>query len=108
MKEFNNFVKEIQEVEDLEELEFGRDLFDSGVDEGNYNMDQVEIFNDVYWKMKNKFITDDICNNSSKKYNYLQVHNIVRYAKPNIKEDKDKLNLYINNRLKALRGRVQI
>lgn len=108
MKEFNNFVNEIQEVESLEDLEFGRDLFDDGVNKGNYNMDQIGIFNDEYWKMKNKLITDDVYNNSNKRYNYLQLHNIIRYAKSDIKQDREKLKVYINNRLKALKGKVRI
>ena len=108
MKNFNDFIKEIQNVSNLEELESGADLFDSGIERGCYNTRQANEFNKVYWNRKNKLITDYIYKDN-KNINYLRLLNIVRNAPSSIKDNIEKLTTYTNKIIKIFKiGKVQI
>ena len=108
MKEFNSFIKEIKNVDTLEELESGADLFDSGVERGNYNVRQSNEFNKIYWNKKNRLITDCIYKNN-KNINYLKLINIIKNAPVLIKDDMKKLTTYINKITKTLKtGKIEI
>ena len=108
MKEFNNFIKEIKNVDTLEELESGADLFADGINRGNYNTRQSNEFNKIYWNRKNKLITNWIYRNN-KNINYLRLVNIVKNAPVLIKDDMKKLSIYINKIVKILKtGKVQL
>lgn len=101
MKEFNTLIEETQNVKDLEELEAAADLFQYGLENNHYNKRQVSEFNDVYWKVKNRLLAYQCADNI--KANYLDIISIVSNAPIDVKEDKQKLISFVNNRIKAMK-----
>lgn len=109
MKTFKNLIKETSQVKDLEELESSADLFQYGLDKGNYTLSQSKQFNELYWNVKNKLIAIDLYNSGVfKDINYLQLLSIIAGAKGNIKDNKDKLEQYIKERVHALKKKQKI
>lgn len=105
MKEFQVLIKETLEIQDLEELESAADLFQFGIEKGNYNKRQADEFNNAYWRVKNKVLSNEIFNET--KANLLDIMSIVSSAPADIKDDKRELVNYVNGRLKALKGKVK-
>lgn len=105
MKEFQTLINETLEIRDLEELESAADLFQYGVEKGQYSMRQADEFNNTYWRVKNKVLANEIF--EEVKANMLDIMSIVSSAPADIKNDKRELINYVNGRLKALRGKVK-
>lgn len=104
MKTFQNLIEETLQIQDLDELESAADLFEFGLEKGYYTKKQVDEFNTVYWKVKNKCLAYQIVEKVGG--NILDMINIVSKAPSDIKNnDRDLLN-YVNGRLKALKGKV--
>jgi hypothetical protein len=101
MKSFNTLLAETRKTKSLDELESAHDLFDFGID--NYSVGQATRYNNLYWDKKNYFLTNRI-HKKHPNLNYMKLYNIVIAAKPEIKNDEQKLINYINDRLKALKG----
>jgi hypothetical protein len=102
MKEFNTLIDETLNVNDLDELEAAADLFHYGLERNYYNNKQATEFNNVYWKLKNRFLAYECAANI--KGSQLDIINIVVSAPSDIKDDKQKLNDYVKNRMKAIKG----
>lgn len=113
MKNFNSFIEEIQEINDLEELEYGADLFNHKVCKGECNRLEVDKFNKVYWQKKDRLLADIIYDKNSKSKffrNHIKIWDIIRAA-PNILKDEnniDELKEYIKKRLRALSKKVAV
>jgi hypothetical protein len=105
MKEFNTLIEETSNVKDLEELEAAADLFHYGLENNSYTKKQATEFNNVYWKLKNRFLAYECAVNT--KGSQLDIINIVTNAPSDIKDDKEKLNNYVKNRMKAIKGNVK-
>jgi hypothetical protein len=105
MKEFNTLIDETLNVNDLDELEAAADLFHYGLENGSYNKKQATEFNNVYWKLKNRFLAYECAINI--KGSQLDIINIVASAPSDIKDDKQKLNDYVKNRMKAIKGNAK-
>ena len=104
MKSFQTLIDETLQVEDLEELESAADLFQFGVEKGYYTKRQADEFNSTYWKVKNKHLSYAV--SESVKWNLLDIMSIVSSAPTEIKEHKNDLIIYVNGRIKALKGKV--
>ncbi|MBU5591938.1 hypothetical protein KQI89_09175 [Clostridium sp. MSJ-4] len=104
MKAFQDLITETLQVEDLEELEAAADLFQFGIEKGYYNKRQSDEFNLTYWKIKHKFLANDLAENI--KINKLDLINIIANAPTDIKDDKSELVKYVNGRIKALKGKI--
>ena len=107
MKNFRMFINELQNVETIEELESGADLFQFGVDKNYYSKIQAKEFNNTYWSIKNKINDEIICSELYKENmstNYMQTLTIIRKAPATVKADKKELKQYINRVLKALKN----
>jgi hypothetical protein len=102
MKEFNTLIDETSNVKDLDELEAAADLFQYGLERNYYNSKQATEFNNVYWKLKNRFLAYECA--VTIKGSQLDIINIVVSAPSNIKDDKQKLSDYVKNRMKAIKG----
>lgn len=106
MKAFDKLVDETLNVEDMEELEAAADLFDYGLESGFYTKRQVKEFNNIYWKAKNRLLAYNFFDKS--KGNALDIISIVTSAPSDIKDDNKKLEDYVNNRLKMMKGKVKV
>ena len=105
MKEFNTLIDETLNVKDLDELEAAADLFQFGLENNSYNKKQATEFNNVYWTLKNRFLAYECALNT--KGSQLDIINIVTNAPSNIKDDKQKLNDFVKNRMKAIKGNAK-
>jgi len=103
MKKFNEFVTEMRNVETLEELESGADLFAYGVDKGYYTTSQIKEFNRVYWNMKDEMLCSEIYKESMDT-NYLQTLRILKGASATTKMDKKATRDYIKKISKAIKN----
>lgn len=106
MKAFDKLIEETLDVEDMEELEAAADLFDYGIENGSYTKRQVIEFNNTYWKVKNRILAYRFYNKS--KGSLLDIVSIVSSAPSDIKDDEKKLEDYVNNRLKMMKGKVKV
>lgn len=104
MKTFQSLINETTKVQDLEELESAADLFQFGVEKGYYTKSQVDEFNNTYWNMKNKLLAYEV--SETVKGNVLDITFIVSKAPADIRNNKDKLVNYVNDRMKALKGKI--
>jgi vacuolar-type H+-ATPase subunit B/Vma2 len=104
MKAFQTLISETLEAQDLEELEAAADLFQFGVEKGQYTKRQADEFNTTFWKVKNKMLSYEVSENI--KWNVLDIMSIVSSAPNDIKDSKHELINYVNGRLKALKGKV--
>lgn len=104
MKSFESLIKEALESVDMDELESTADLFQFGIEEGNYTKRQADEFNAAYWKVKNKLLAYEL--SETVKANVLDLISIVSNAPASVKDNKKELLDYVNGRLKALRGKV--
>lgn len=105
MKEFTILIDETLNVKDLEELESAADLFHHGLESNYYNKKQATEFNDIYWKLKNRFLAYECAVDI--KGSQLDIINIVTSAPSDIKDDKQKLNNFVKNRMKAIKGNTK-
>lgn len=105
MKNFEDLINETLESEDWEELEAAADLFQFGIEKGYYTKAQAVRFNDTYWKVKDRCLVDEVAREV--KANKLDIMSIVSSASTDVKSDTGKLISYVNDRLKALRGKVK-
>ncbi|MFU0823576.1 hypothetical protein [Clostridium sp.] len=105
MKKFEDLINETLEAEDSEELEAAADLFQFGIEKGYYTKTQAARFNDTYWKVKDRCLAAEIA--KQVKGNKLDIISIVSSASADVKNDNDKLISYVNDRLKALRGKIK-
>ncbi len=105
MKTFQSLINETLELEDLDELEAAADLFQFGIEKGYYNKQQADEFNNTYWKVKNICLGYEVA--KEVKGNKLDIITIVSNAPTNIKNNKGKLVNYVNDRLKALKGKMK-
>ena len=105
MKSFQSLIDETTDLDDLEELESAADLFQFGIEKGFYTKRQSDEFNSVYWKVKNKCLTNKISNNV--KGNKLDLIYIVTNAPLDVKSDTSLLTNYVNERIKALKGKIK-
>jgi hypothetical protein len=105
MKEFNIIIDETLNVKDLDELEAAADLFHYGLESSYYTKKQATEFNNVYWKLKNRFLAYECAVDI--KGSQLDIINIVASAPSDIKDDKQKLNNYVKNRMKAIKGNAK-
>jgi len=104
MKPFETLIDETLHAEDIEELEAAADLFHYGIEKGYYTKRQSDEFNDIYWRVKNKYLAYEIAEKI--KVNTLDLISIVKNAPTEIKDDKTELFKYVDGRVKALRGKV--
>lgn len=104
MKNINDFVAEIREVHTLEELESGADLFQFGVDRGDYTIKEVNLFNYIYWNKKNHLLARQLYKEN--RTNYLRLFDIIKYAPAIIKDDIKQLKQYIYSRNNGFKGKV--
>lgn len=104
MKDFKTLINEMLEVHDLEELEAAADLFQFGLESNYYTGKQATEFNLVYWRMKNRFLANECAIHI--KGSQLDIISIVSSAPSNLKDDKQKLNDYVKNRMKAMKGNL--
>ncbi|ERI93056.1 hypothetical protein HMPREF1982_01877 [Clostridiales bacterium oral taxon 876 str. F0540] len=104
MKAFQTLISETLEAEDLDELEAAADLFQFGVEKGHYTKRQADEFNNVYWRVKDKHLTNTV--SEEVKANYLDILSIISKAPTEIKDNKYELVNYVNGRLKALKGKI--
>ena len=102
MKEFRILIDETLNVKDLDELEAAADLFQFGLERNYYSNKQATEFNDVYWKLKNRFLAYECAVHI--KGSQLDIISIVVSAPSNIKDNQEKLNDYVKNRMKAIKG----
>lgn len=105
MKTFQSLINETLEAEDLNELEAAADLFQFGIEKGYYNKKQADDFNTTYWKVKNICLGYEVAKEI--KGNKLDIITIVSNAPANIKNNKVKLVNYVNDRIKALKGKMK-
>lgn len=104
MRPFETLIDETLHAEDIEELEAAADLFHYGIEKGYYTKRQADEFNEVYWRVKNKYLAYEIAERI--KGNTLDLISIVKSAPTEIKDDKNELFKYVDGRIKALRGKV--
>lgn len=104
MKTFQALINETLEVEDLEELEAAADLFQFGIEKGHYTKRQADEFNNVYWRVKDKYLAEEV--SQEVKANFLDIISIVSKAPNDIKDNKYELVNYVNGRFKALKGKI--
>lgn len=113
MKNFDSFLEEIKEVESLEELESGADLFDYKVNKNDCSRLEIDAFNKIYWQRKDRLLANIIYDrNSESKFfrNHIKIWDIIRAA-PNILKDEnniDELKEYIKKRLRALSKKIAV
>jgi hypothetical protein len=105
MKTFQSLINETLEAEDLDELEAAADLFQFGIEKGYYTKQQADEFNTTYWKVKNICLGYEVA--KEVKGNKLDIITIVSNAPANIKNNKGKLVNYVNDRIKALKGKIK-
>lgn len=105
MKTFQNLINETLQAEDLDELEAAADLFQFGIEKGYYTKKQADDFNATYWKVKDICLAHEV--GKEVKGSKLDIISIVSNAPTNIKNDEHKLINYVNDRLKALRGKLK-
>ena len=104
MKKFDSLIEETLEAEDMEELEAAADLFMFGIEKNYYNKKQADEFNTVYWKVKNRFLVNEIA--KKVKMNRLDISYIISNAPASMKDDIDALTNYVLGRVKSLKGRI--
>ena len=104
MKNINEFVSEIRDVHSLEELESGADLFQFGVDRGDYTVKEIDFFNHTYWDKKNHLLARQLYREN--RTNYLRLFDIIRHAPAIIKDDIKQLKQYIYGRNNGFKGKV--
>lgn len=104
MKKFNEFVAEMNEIHNLEELESGADLFQSNVDRGAYRVSQVQFFNNLYWDKKDQFLTNQL--KSMYDIKYLRLFSIIHAAPRVLKNDILKLRRYIYDVEHGFKGQI--
>lgn len=105
MKKFEELIAETLDSESQEELEAAADLFQFGIEKGYYNKNQVVKFNEVYWKVKDRCLADEVA--KQVKANRLDILSIISNAPMDTKSDMKKLVNYVNDRLKALKGKIK-
>lgn len=105
MKKFEELIAETLDAESQEELESAADLFQFGIEKGYYNKNQVVKFNEVYWKVKDRCLVDEVA--KQVKANRLDILSIISSAPMEYKNDTQKLVNYVNDRLKALKGKIK-
>ena len=98
MKKISEFLEEISNTYNLEELESGADLFQFGVDKGYYRKSEIGLFNKRYWDKKHQLLTNEIY--KATKIPYLKLFNIVKAAPSRTKEDICNLKKFVFNRNK--------
>lgn len=106
MKSYQNLLNETLQSADIEELESAADLFQYGLEKGYYTRLQQQEFNNNYWSMKNKFITDSITEDIkgvNTIVNIIDLIYMVSKAPATVKEDKQQLIAYINKIIKSLK-----
>ncbi|MCY6957308.1 hypothetical protein [Clostridium brassicae] len=104
MKTFQDLIDETLEIKDLDELESAADLFEFGLEKGYYSKKQVDEFNNIYWRVKNKCLAYNVVEKTGG--NILDIINIVSKAPADMKNDENELMHYVNGRIKALKGKV--
>lgn len=104
MKTFKNLIDETSQAEDLEELEAAADLFEFGIEKGYYNKRQADEFNNIYWIIKNKWLTYEVCKNI--KGSTMDIRYIVSKAPADVKTNITELMNHVNSRMKALKGKL--
>lgn len=106
MKKFNEFILEMDDIHNLEDLEWGADLFQSNVNRGAYTAFQVKSFNDIYWDKKDQFLTNQL--KSMCDIKYLRLFSIIHAAPRVLKNDILKLRRYIYNVEHGFKGQVAL
>lgn len=104
MKKFENLIDETLKAEDLEELEAAADLFQFGIEKGYYNKRQANEFNTTYWMVKDRFLAYEVA--EKVKGSKLDIIAIVSNASLEIKNNRASLINYVNERKKALGGKI--
>lgn len=104
MKKFESLVEETLKAEDIEEVEAAADLFQFGVEKGYYTKRHADEFNNAYWKVKNKFLAQEV--SKKVKMNRLDMIYIISNAPASIKNDLNTLTNYVLDRVKALKGKI--
>jgi len=105
MINFTTLLEEVSGLTDLEQMDAATNLFDFGTEKGYYNKLNAKEFNRVYQKSLNRILTKQYCE-SHKAANYLTTLEIISLANARIKEDPKRLEVYINEIMKNLRGKV--
>lgn len=105
MKKFEDLISETLQSEDFEELEAAADLFQFGIERGHYTKSQAATFNDTYWKIKNKYLADEVA--KKVKANKLDIMSIISSAPTDAKNSTEDIIKYVNGRLKALKGKIK-
>ncbi|AKN31823.1 hypothetical protein Ccar_13485 [Clostridium carboxidivorans P7] len=105
MKTFQSLINETLEAENLDELEAAADLFQFGIEKGYYTKQQADEFNNAYWKTKNIYLGYEVA--KEVKGSKLDIITIVSNAPNSVKNDKRKLISYVNDRIKALKGKIK-
>lgn len=107
MKSYQEFINQVNQINDIEDLEITADFFQFGIEKGWYSKRQSDDFNQNYWKIKNKLITESIYKANNKKLNYIQLLSIVTAAPAELKNNDtyEELVRYINDRIKALKSK---
>ena len=104
MKTFQNLIHETLQAADLEELEAAADLFQFGIEKGQYNKRQADEFNNTYWIIKNKWLAYEVC--KEVKGSTMDIRYIVSKAPASVKNNKNELINHVNARMKALKGKL--
>ena len=108
MKKFEDFIKEVKECRDEEELEASVSQFDFYRNKKNgFNKYQQKMFLSLYNEISNKFITDAIYQ-KDKSLNYLRLMNIVRGADEVLKSNIETLTNYCRNIDRQLKSKARI
>ena len=105
MINFTTLLEEVSGLTDLEQMDAATNLFDFGTEKGYYNKLNAKEFNRVYQKSLNRILSNQYCE-THKAANYLTTLEIISLANARIKEDSKRLNVYINEIMKNLRGKV--
>jgi hypothetical protein len=104
MKDFRTLIDETLQAGDVEELESASDLFHYGIEKGYYTKRQADEFNDVYWKVKNRYLAYEVA--GKVKGNTLDIITMVASAPLELKDNINELTNYVNGRMKALKGKI--
>ncbi|MFD3158103.1 hypothetical protein ACFIJ5_14710 [Haloimpatiens sp. FM7330] len=105
MKSFQTLIDETLQSQDIEELESAADLFQFGIEKGYYTKRQADEFNNTYWKVKDKYLAYEVSKEIHR--NTLDIIYIVSNAPATVKNDKNELIHYVNDRIKALKGKIK-
>ena len=108
MKKFEDFISEVRNINDSEELESSCDMFDSYKERGIYNKYQKQIFINVYNEVSDRVLCNEIYQSNPAQFNYLRLLSIIKGTDNKIKGGNiDRLISYVKGIERTLKTKAR-